>query len=286
MNHNRFVVPVRRKIRLKDYDPASTGEFKSEAAAEAKIQKDCETLARYQDMFLAQETRALLLIFQGMDGAGKDGTIKHVMSSVDPQGCTVPKFDKPSEGELKHDYLWRFSKELPPRGRIGIFNRSYYEEVLSTRVHPERLDEQGLPPAIRKSKNIWKQRFAQINNFEQYLFENGFIIMKFFLHLSKEKQKERLLERLELPEKKWKFSATDIEDRAHWDDYMKAFEDVLNQTSTKAGSWYVVPADNRWFSALMVADLVVEKLKELKLRYPEATDERERREARKQLERD
>jgi PPK2 family polyphosphate:nucleotide phosphotransferase len=284
MDHKQFIVPAGRRVRLEDYDPASTGTFGSEQEAAGKMRADCATLAELQDMLLAREEHALLLIFQAIDGAGKDGTIKHVMSGADPQGCTVAMFEKPSARELRHDYLWRFSQRLPERGRIGIFNRSYYEEVLSPRVHPERLEEQNLPRAVRESGHIWRQRFAHINNFEQYLSENGFIVMKFFLHLSKEKQKERLLERLELPEKKWKFSMNDIEERGHWDDYMDAFEEMLNETSTPWAPWHVVPADRRWFSALVVADLVVARLKALNLSYPEPDDERELAEARAALE--
>jgi PPK2 family polyphosphate:nucleotide phosphotransferase len=234
---------------------------------------------------MAEETQSLLLIFQAMDGAGKDGTIKHVMSVTDPQGCTVTLNEKPGAVELKHDYLWRFVRALPKRGQIGIFNRSYYEEVLSTRVHPERLEDQQLPAHIRNAKNIWQQRFTHINNFEQYLAENGIHVMKFFLHLSKEKQRERLLERLDETEKKWKFSMNDVRERELWDEYQKAFEDALTQTSTKHAPWYIVPADHRWFSALVVAELVVAKMKSMRLRYPQTNDEseKERDEARRQL---
>ncbi|HEY0097501.1 MAG TPA: PPK2 family polyphosphate kinase [Pyrinomonadaceae bacterium] len=288
MKQQEFLVPAGARLRLKNYDPAFTGKFKSEAEAEAKIRDDCENLARYQDKLLAEERQSLLLIFQAMDGAGKDGTIKHVMSSVDPQGCVVMLSEKPGATELKHDYLWRFVRYLPKRGQIGIFNRSYYEEVLSTRVHPERLEDQQLPPRIRDAKNIWRQRFTQINNFEQYLTENGVHVMKFFLHLSKEKQRERLLERLDVPEKKWKFSMNDVAERAHWDEYMIAFEDAITQTNKRHAPWYVVPADHRWFSALVVADLVLGKLKSLKLRYPPASSDgkKEMEKARKLLERE
>ena len=286
MNRNHFTVPAGEKVCLQDYDAGFTGEFTSRDDAEDKIREGCATLAKYQDILLAEGTHALLLIFQAMDGAGKDGTIKHVMSSVDPQGCSVAMFEKPAAKELKHDYLWRFVQQLPERGKIGIFNRSYYEEVLSTRVHPERLEEQNLPASIREADGIWRQRFAHINNFEQYLAENGFIIMKFFLHLSKDKQRERLLERLDLPEKKWKFSISDIEERGHWDEYMQAYDDVLNHTSTSWAPWYVVPADHRWFSALTVADLVVTKLKALQLKYPESNNEQELIQARSLLQRE
>jgi PPK2 family polyphosphate:nucleotide phosphotransferase len=288
MNQREFRVPAGKRLRLESYDPASTVGFESREEAEATIQSDCESLAKYQDKLLAEERQSLVLIFQAMDGAGKDGTIKHVMSSVDPQGCVVTINEKPGATELKHDYLWRFVRNLPKRGQIGIFNRSYYEEVLSTRVHPERLEDQQLPPRIRDAKNIWRQRFTQINNFEQYLTENGIHVMKFFLHLSKEKQRERLLERLDVPEKKWKFSMNDVTERALWDDYMSAFEDAITRTNTRQAPWYVVPADHRWVSALVVAELVLDKLKSLKLRYPHVSSEgqKEREKARKMLARD
>jgi len=288
MKQQGFLVRAGERVRLRNYATAFTGKFKDEAEAEAKIREDCESLAKYQDKLMAEERQSLLLIFQAMDGAGKDGTIKHVMSSTDPQGCTVMLSEKPGALELKHDYLWRFVRYLPKRGEIGIFNRSYYEEVLSTRVHPERLEDQQLPPRIRDAKNIWRQRFAQINNFEQYLTENGVHVMKFFLHLSKEKQRERLLERLEAPEKKWKFSMNDVEERARWDEYMSAFEDALTRTSTKDAPWYIVPADHRWFSSLVVAELVVAKLKSLNLRYPPVSSDgkKEMEKARKLLARD
>lgn len=288
MKRQGFLVPAGERVRLTNYDPAFTGGFESEAEAEAKIREDCESLAKYQDKLLAEERQSLLLIFQAMDGAGKDGTIKHVMSSVDPQGCVVTINERPGAIELKHDYLWRFVKNLPKRGQIGIFNRSYYEEVLSTRVHPERLEDQQLPPRLRDAPGIWRQRFRQINDFEQYLDENGIHVMKFFLHLSKEKQRERLLERLDVPEKKWKFSMNDITERGRWDEYMRAFEDAITRTSTKRAPWYIVPADQRWFSALVVAELVVAKLKSMKLRYPQMSgeDRKEMEKARRLLTRE
>jgi PPK2 family polyphosphate:nucleotide phosphotransferase len=273
LKHHYFIAPPDKRVRLRDYNPAFTGGFQSEQEALARVRADCETLSRLQDKFLAHGTHALLLIFQAMDGAGKDGTIKHVMSNVDPQGCTVTDFKRPGQKELKHDYLWRFVKELPERGKIGIFNRSYYEEVLVSRVHPERLDEQCLPPAVRKPEKLWRQRFNQINHFEQYLSENGIIPVKIFLHLSKEKQRERLLERTTLVEKRWKFSLDDVEERAHWNKYMKAYEDALTHTSTRHAPWHIIPADHRWFSALAVAELVVNKLRALKPRYPHPTAE-------------
>ena len=273
MKHHYFIVPPGEKVRLKDYDPAFTGSFQSEEDARERMREDWEALAVLQDKFMAQGRHALLLIFQAMDGAGKDGTIKHVMSGVDPQGCTVTNFKQPGEKELKHDYLWRFVKELPERGKIGIFNRSYYEEVLVSRVHPESLSEQCLPPSVEESKNLWRRRFTQINNFEKYLSENGIIPVKIFLHLSKEKQRERLLERTELAEKRWKFSLDDIKERGYWNKYMRAYEDALSHTNTRQAPWHIIPADHRWFSALAVAELVVHKLRSFKPRYPHPTDE-------------
>jgi PPK2 family polyphosphate:nucleotide phosphotransferase len=273
LKHHYFTVAPNERVSLKKYDPSFTGKFRSEEEARGRINADCEALAVLQDKFLAQGRRALLLIFQAMDGAGKDGTIKHVLSGVDPQGCAVTNFKRPTARELKHDYLWRFIRRLPERGQIGIFNRSYYEEVLVSRVHSDRLAEQCLPPRVQKSKSLWRQRFNQINNFEQYLSENGIIPVKIFLHLSKEKQRERLLERTTLVEKRWKFSLDDIKDRAHWDEYMKAYEDALSHTNTRHASWHIIPADHRWFSALAVAELLVHKLRALKPRYPYPTDE-------------
>ena len=262
-----FIVRPGSRPRLKDYDPAFTGRFRDARAAAEKIEADCAELAVLQDKLMAGESHALLVILQAMDGSGKDGTIKHVASGLDPQGCTAHNFTKPSETENRHDYLWRFHKEVPERGRITFFNRSYYEEVISTRVHPEHLEEQNLPADVRV-KNIWKRRMTEINNFEQYLTDNGIVVLKFFLNLSVEKQAARLLERTEEPSKKWKFSPADMENRALWDKYVKAHEEMLAQTSTKAAPWRIIPADHRWFTALTVAELILAKLRALKLRYP------------------
>jgi PPK2 family polyphosphate:nucleotide phosphotransferase len=280
LKHHYFTISPNERVSLKKYDPSFTGKFRSEEDARELIGADREMLARLQDKFLAQGRHALLLIFQAMDGAGKDGTIKHVMSNADPQGCAVTNFKRPGERELKHDYLWRFIRELPERGQIGIFNRSYYEEVLVSRVHPERLDEQCLPPGVHKSKNLWRERFRQINNFEQYLSENGILPVKIFLHISKEKQRERLLERTRLPEKRWKFSLDDVEERSHWNKYMKAYEDALTHTTTPHAPWHIVPANHRWFSALAVAQLILDKLRALNLRYPHPTDKQRKELAR------
>ena len=268
-----IMVPPGHKISLrKDYDPEFTAGFKDKKDARKKLEKNIAELAEYQDILYAQDTYALLLIFQAMDAAGKDGAIKHVMSGVNPQGCQVYSFKSPSAEELDHDYLWRTNKVMPERGRIGIFNRSYYEEVLVVRVHPELLDHQKIPPSARE--NIWKRRYDQINNMEKYLSENGVVILKFFLNVSKEEQKKRFLERIDRPEKNWKFSTADAKERAFWDDYQKAYEDCLNRTSTEWAPWFVVPADNKWFTRLTVSEIVVRTLKRLNLRYPEVSEER------------
>ena len=268
-----IMVPPGHKISLrKDYDPEFTAGFKDKKDARKKLEQNIAELAEYQDILYAQDTYALLLIFQAMDAAGKDGAIKHVMSGVNPQGCQVYSFKSPSAEELDHDYLWRTNKVMPERGRIGIFNRSYYEEVLVVRVHPELLDHQKIPPAARE--NIWKRRYEQINNMEKYLSENGVVILKFFLNVSKEEQKKRFLERIDRPEKNWKFSTADAKERAFWDDYQKAYEDCLNRTSTEWAPWFVVPADNKWFTRLTVSEIVVRTLKRLNLRYPEVSEER------------
>jgi PPK2 family polyphosphate:nucleotide phosphotransferase len=270
VKRNEFLITPGRKVRLRDYDTSFTGGYASEAEAHAKIEADCLALAELQDKLMAQETYGLLLVFQAMDGSAKDGTIKHILSTADPQGCVAHNFTEPSETENKQDYLRRFHNCVPPRGKIGVFNRSYYEEVLASRIHPERLADQCLPPGTPKGRKLWRQRFSQINDFERYLTENGIVLLKFFLHLSKQKQRERLLERTEKPEKQWKFSPSDIEERGHWKEYMRAYEDLLSETSTRAAPWHIIPADNRWFTSLAVADLIVSKLKELKLRYPQA----------------
>jgi PPK2 family polyphosphate:nucleotide phosphotransferase len=271
-----FLIPPGVEISLrKNYDPGYTDDYTSKKDAAEKLQADIEQLAKYQDMLYAQDTYALLLIFQAMDAAGKDGTIKHVMSGVNPQGCDVCSFKAPSAEELNHDFLWRCSKRLPDRGRIGIFNRSYYEVVLVVRVHPELLEAERLPPAAR-GKAIWKRRFADINNFEKYLTDNGIVVLKFFLNVSKAEQKKRFLERIDRPEKNWKFSASDAKERAFWDDYQQAYEDVFNHTSTACAPWYVVPADYKWFTRMVVAGIVLDALKKLKLRYPTVSEDRKR----------
>ncbi len=267
VKQNEFKVRPGSRPSLKNYDAAFTGGYTDEQQAHEKLQADCAEMAKLQDKLMAQETHALLVILQSIDGSGKDGTIKSIAAGLDPQGCTAQNFKKPSDIENKHDYLWRFHKGVPERGRITFFNRSYYEEVISPRVHPERLGEQNLP-SLSKAKNIWKRRMTEINNFEQYLTDNGVVILKLFLNLSKSKQAERLLERTVEPAKKWKFSPADMENRERWDDHVKAHEEMLAQTSTKAAQWHIIPADHRWFTALAVAELMVHKLSALKLRYP------------------
>ena len=273
-----------KKIRLKDFDPKWTASIKSKQRAEALLQEGVKRLAKEQDKLYAQDTYALLLIFQAMDAAGKDGTIRHVMSGVNPQGCQVFSFKAPSAEERDHDYLWRSMKALPERGRIGIHNRSYYEEVLVCRVHPELLAAQQLP-AEAKTEDIWKRRFQQINNFERYLVDNGIVVLKFYLHVSKKEQKRRFLERIDEDDKNWKFSVNDARERAHWKDYMDAYDDVFTHTSTKAAPWYVIPADNKWFMRLAVAAITYQTLEDLNLKYPVLTKEKKNEllEARKVL---
>ena len=262
-----FLVRPGSRPRLENRDTAFTAGFADEGAAREKSEADRGELADLQDKLMAGETHALLVILQAVDGSGKDGTIKEVAAGLDPQGCTAVNFKKPSDLENRHDYLWRFHREVPERGRIAFFNRSYYEEIIAPRVRPERLGEQKLPPRVR-AVGIWKRRAGEINNFEQYLTDNGVVVLKFFLHLSKRKQAERLLERTQEPAKKWKFSAADLENRDLWDEHLKAHEEMLARTSTRAAPWHIVPADHRWFSALAVADLMAQKLRTLKPRYP------------------
>ena len=258
------------KFRLEDVDPGDTLGLKSEDKPKAKeaLAMGVEVLAELQDKLYAQDKWAVLLIFQAMDAAGKDGAIKHVMSGVNPQGCQVYSFKSPSAEDLDHDYLWRCTKCLPNRGHIGIFNRSYYEETLVVRVHPEYLAKQKLPPEL-VGKSIWQDRFRDIRSFERYLANNGVAVCKFFLHVSKKEQKRRFLERLETPEKNWKFSSADMNERGFWDEYQNAYEDMIQNTATKEAPWYVVPADNKWFTRVVVAAAVINTLGSLNLAYPE-----------------
>jgi PPK2 family polyphosphate:nucleotide phosphotransferase len=296
MNFDPFIAKPGSKIKLKDFDPRYINEFEED---DIKFSKDefkehskellklgVKHLAEFQNKLYAQNTYSLLCIFQAMDAAGKDGTIKHVMSGVNPQGCQVFSFKQPSAEELDHDYLWRYSKSVPERGRIGIFNRSYYEEVLVVRVHQDLLQRQQLPDKLKHSKKIWDQRFEEINNFEKYLVNNGIIVLKFFLNVSKDEQKERFMERLDLPEKNWKFSAADVKERQRWDDYMDAYEDVFTHTSTDWAPWYIIPADRKWYMRLVVSAVIYQTLEDLGLKYPEVSEAQKLQlaEARKMLE--
>jgi PPK2 family polyphosphate:nucleotide phosphotransferase len=275
---NTFRIDSGKHFRLKDYDPADTGHWKSkEHATEALVQGIART-AELQDKLYAQDKWALLLIFQAMDAAGKDGAIKHVMSGVNPQGCEVHSFKVPSDEELQHDFLWRTMCKLPERGHIGIFNRSYYEEVLVVRVHPEILKNEKTPSSL-VGKGIWDERFEDIRGFERHMARNGTVIRKFFLHLSKKEQKKRFLARLEEPEKNWKFSAGDVRERDYWADYQDAYEEMIQNTATKHAPWYVVPADNKWFTRLVISTVIVDTLESLNLSYPKVDEAK-----RKQLE--
>ena len=265
-----FRVSKGKHFRLKDVDPNDTLEFHKDAdksRGKETLTTGITALAELQDKLYAEDKWAVLLIFQAMDAAGKDGAIKHVMSGVNPQGCQVFSFKSPSSEELDHDYLWRCMKRLPNRGHIGIFNRSYYEEVLIVRVHPALLARQGIPPQL-VGKKIWAERFEDIRNFEQYLGRNGVVVRKFFLHVSKKEQKRRFLERIDDPMKNWKFSSSDTAERDFWDKYMEAYEEMIRETATKHAPWYVVPADNKWFTRVIVAAAVIEALADLDLGYP------------------
>ena len=265
-----FRISKGKNFRLKDVDPDDTLEFTKEAdkpRAKEALAMGVTALAELQEQLYAQDKWAVLLIFQAMDAAGKDGAIKHVMSGVNPQGCQVNSFKSPSAEDLDHDYLWRCMKHLPNRGQIGIFNRSYYEEVLVVRIHPEFLAKQKMPPKL-VGKKIWEERFEDIRNFEQYLARNGVVVRKFFLHVSKKEQKRRFLDRIDDPLKNWKFSSNDANERDFWDDYMEAYEQMIQETATKEAPWYVVPADNKWFTRVVVASAVIETLASLDLAYP------------------
>jgi PPK2 family polyphosphate:nucleotide phosphotransferase len=265
-----YAVTKGASFRLKDVDPADTGPFSAgeKNRAEDALKTGVKALAELQDMLYAHDKWGVLLIFQAMDAAGKDGAIKHVMSGVNPQGCQVASFKAPSAEELDHDFLWRCQRHLPERGRIGIFNRSYYEEVLIVRVHPELLAKQKLPVTLA-GKDIWKNRYRDIRAFERYMSDNGILVRKFFLHLSKAEQKKRFLERIDNPAKNWKFSAADVAERGYWKDYMAAYEDMIRNTATPEAPWYVVPADHKWFTRMVVAAAVVDAIGSLKLTYPE-----------------
>jgi len=263
------------KFRLKDHDPADANGLKDKRQAQGLLEEGIELLSHMQEKLYAQDRWALLLIFQAMDAAGKDGAIKHVMSGVNPQGCEVFSFKSPSSEELNRDYLWRIHKCIPERGKIGIFNRSYYEEVLVVRVHPPFLKAQKLPERLI-TKHIWEERYEDINAFERYLTRNGVVIRKFFLHVSKEEQKKRFLERLEDSKKNWKFSMADVQERGFWKDYQEAYEEMIRHTATKHAPWYVIPADTKWFTRLAVAAAIIDALKELDLAFPYADKARKK----------
>ena len=270
-----FRVTNGRGFRLKDIDPNDTLDLTEEAKPRAQeaLALGVDVLAELQDKLYAQDRWSVLLIFQAMDAAGKDGAIKHVMSGVNPQGCQVTSFKAPTSEELDHDYMWRCMKNLPERGRIGIFNRSYYEEVLVVKVHPEYLGAQKLPPSL-VGKHVWDERYEDIRNFERYLARNGTVVRKFFLHVSREEQKKRFLERIDEPEKNWKFSAADVKERGHWNAYMDAYEAMIRETATPECPWYVVPADNKWFTRIVVAAAIVDALASLGLHYPKVDREK------------
>ena len=276
----KYIQPFRirkgKGFKLKNYDPGDTCGLKlDKGEASELLQQGTEWLAQEQDMLYAQDRWSLLLIFQAMDAAGKDSTIKHVMSGVNPQGCQVFSFKQPSQEDLSHDFMWRYSKRLPERGRIGIFNRSYYEEVLVVRVHEAILKHQKIPQPL-VGKHLWDERLADIAHFEDYLSRQGVIILKFFLHLSREEQKKRFLKRLDTPEKNWKFSASDVRERKFWGDYMRAYEEAIRTTASKYAPWFVVPADNRWFTRLVVAAAIVEAVEQLDLTYPKVDAEKKK----------
>jgi len=271
----KFVKPYRvddgRKFRLKDYDPADSNGLDSKQKAEKLLARGVERLADLQEKLYAQDKWAVLLIFQAMDAAGKDGAIKHVMSGINPQGCQVYSFKAPTSEELDHDFLWRTAKSLPERGRIGIFNRSYYEEVLVVRVHPEILEKQKLPKQLL-TKRIWKERYEDIAAHERYLARNGVVIRKFFLNVSRAEQKKRFLERLDREEKNWKFSTADARERQHWKEYMAAYEDMIRETAAPHAPWIVVPADKKWFARLVVAAAVADAMEQMKLEFPKVSE--------------
>ncbi len=273
-----FKVPLGKKISLKDFDTAWIPKWaKDQEQKEDKktikeqaskiLEANREKLVEKQELLWASSNYSMLIILQGMDAAGKDGTIQHVMSGVNPQGCHVASFKTPSEEELNHDFLWRYTKALPERGNIGIFNRSYYEDVLIVKVRPEVLEKQKLPPEL-EGKGFWDRRYDDLNMYERHLVRNGTIVLKFFLHLSKEEQKQRLLKRLETPDKEWKFSLTDLSERSKWDDYMQAYEDVLNNTTTEWAPWYIIPADKKWVSHSLISEIIVSQIDKLNLKYP------------------
>ena len=271
----RYCIRKGEDFRLKDYDAGDTGKVKDKQQSQRIIDARAGLLTSLQEKLYAQDLWALLLIFQGMDAAGKDGVVKHVMSGVNPQGCEVHSFKTPSSEELDHDYLWRTHNKTPQRGKIGIFNRSYYEEVLVVRVHPKILATQKLPESL-VTKHVWENRYEDINAFERYLTRNGTVIRKFFLHVSKKEQKKRFLERLEDSKKNWKFSMADVKERGYWKDYQEAYEEMIRNTAKKHAPWYVIPADSKWYSQLIVASAIITALEELNLAFPDVDKEKKK----------
>lgn len=271
MNTEKYLVKEKKKLNLYEVPTSYHGKLEKKEVKEVLIPENIKKIREYQERLYAENNQALLIVLQAMDAAGKDSLIKNIMTGVNPQGTKVVSFKKPSENELDHDYLWRVAKNLPPRGEIGIFNRSHYEDVLVSRVHKLVLDQPF--PKNLVTKDIWENRFEEINNFEEYLSNNGIKIVKFFLHVSKDEQKERLMERIDRPEKNWKFASSDITEREYFDDYMKDYADMLINTSTKKAPWYIVPADRKWFSRYLVSEVIVEKLKEMDPQFPELSKE-------------
>ncbi len=286
MNIEKFRIKEGSKLGLQDHPTDFTGDYTEKEQAVKDLRANVQRLRELQDVLYAHDRFSLLIIFQAMDAAGKDGAIEHVMSGVNPQGVSVVSFKQPSDEELSHDFLWRCQKNLPERGRIGIFNRSHYEEVLVVRVHPEILQKQHLAPEIKNDKDIWKKRFGHIRDWEQHLAENGTHILKFFLNVSKKEQKQRFLDRIEEEDKNWKFSMGDVKERGHWDDYMKAYAEAIEATSTGHAPWHIIPADKKWFTRLAVSEVIVKKLESMDLHYPAVSSEHkeELAEAKKLLE--
>ncbi|MFL6467895.1 MAG: polyphosphate kinase 2 family protein [Pyrinomonadaceae bacterium] len=272
MNTDKFLVREGAKLDLTKHATDFTGDYTDKKQAEEDLAKNIGRLGKLQDVMYAQDVYSLLIIFQAMDAAGKDGAIEHVLSGINPQGCHVVSFKQPSSEELDHDFLWRCQRALPERGKIGIFNRSHYEEVLVVRVHPGILQSQNLPQSVKDDRGVWKKRFKAIRDWENYVAENGTHIVKFFLNVSREEQKNRFLSRINEPDKNWKFSMGDVKERALWDDYMKAYTDVLEATSTKSAPWYVIPADKKWFTRLAISQIIVQKMQSLDLHYPVVTE--------------
>ena len=272
MKIDKFRVAEGSKVNLKNHPTNFTDGFNDKKEAVEDLEKNVLRLAELQDVLYAENVHSLLLIFQAMDAAGKDSVIKHVMSGINPQGCQVTSFKQPSSEELEHDFLWRSQKALPERGRIGIFNRSHYEEVLIVRVHPNILQSQPLPDSVKNDKNIWKKRYEQIRDWEDMLDYNGTHVLKFFLNVSLDEQKKRFLDRIEQPDKNWKFNTGDSKERALWPDYMKAYEDAMEATSTDRSPWFIIPADKKWFTRLAVSEIIVQKMESLKLKYPTVTE--------------